>query len=47
MLAQREAQAPWGSLLEQALTAPAGRFGKRGRKTAATQATGSADDQAA
>jgi hypothetical protein len=23
---------PWGTLLEQALTAPAGRFGDRGRR---------------
>lgn len=34
MLARREAQLPWGTLLEQALTAPGERFGSRRRKTA-------------
>ena len=34
LVARREAQAPWGSLLEQALTAPAGRFGGRRRRNA-------------
>ncbi|MFL6680214.1 MAG: flagellar biosynthesis protein FliA, partial [Burkholderiaceae bacterium] len=34
LLAKREAQLPWGTLLEQALTAPGERFGARRRKTA-------------
>jgi RNA polymerase sigma factor for flagellar operon FliA len=39
LLAKREAQAPWGTLLEQALTAPDQRFSARGRrKTASTAA---------
>ena len=38
LVATRDSQAQWGSLLEQALTAPAGRFGERGRrKTAASR----------
>ena len=45
LVATRDTQAQWGSLLEQALTAPAGRFGERGRrKTAAAAASGN-DEQ--
>jgi RNA polymerase sigma factor for flagellar operon FliA len=50
LLAKREAQAPWGTLLEQALTAPDQRFSSRRRKTAsAASANGSsaAGDEAA
>ena len=50
LLAKREAQAPWGTLLEQALTAPGERFGARGRRkaTSAAAANGHAEgDEAA
>jgi RNA polymerase sigma factor for flagellar operon FliA len=40
LVATREAQAPWGTLLEQALTAPAGRFGDRGRRKPAAASSG-------
>jgi hypothetical protein len=44
LVASRESQAQWGSLLEQALTAPESRFGGRGsRKTASADASGSGE----
>ena len=39
LLARREAQAPWGTLLEQALTAPDQRFRSRGRRKTASAAS--------
>lgn len=46
LVASREAQAPWGTLLEQALTAPDNRFGARGRRKTAAAGRGSADETA-
>ena len=47
LVASREAQLPWGTLLEQALTAPDNRFGARGRrKTAAASAGGAGEETA-
>ena len=49
LVATRESQAQWGTLLEQALTVPTGRFGGSGRrKTASADASsGGAGDEAA
>ena len=45
LLANREAQAQWGTLLEQALTAPETRFGRGRRKTAAAATSSGADSE--
>ena len=48
LVASREAQAPWGTLLEQALTAPDNRFNARGRrKTASAGASGGGEGETA